>query len=219
MNNSEAFIEAVKEGQIERVRDSLAADRSLVNARSEGGFSAVLLAAYYQQPAIAQLLVERGVELDLFEACAAGALPRVQQLLAAQPESINAFSSDGFQPLGLAAFFGHTEIVRMLLAHGAEVDVPARNRMRVTPLNSAAAGGHVAIAKLLIERGADVNARQEGGLVPLHSAAQNGQREMAELLLAHGADIHAKADDGKSAVTFAIEAGHTALVDWLHGVQ
>lgn len=35
MNNSEAFIEAVKQGQIERVRDLLAADAELVNARRE----------------------------------------------------------------------------------------------------------------------------------------------------------------------------------------
>jgi len=55
------------------------------------------------------------------------------------PIKINAFSPDGFQALGYAAFFNHEPAVRYLLEHGAEVNSPSRNPMGVSPIHSAAA--------------------------------------------------------------------------------
>jgi ankyrin repeat protein len=214
-----SFFEAVKAGDQARVAALLEHTPSLIGARSESGTSAVLLAAYYGHPALAGWLAERSPRLDIFEAAAAGRRDRVAERLAEQPALANAYAADGFHPLGLAAFFGHVEVVEFLLGQGAGVNSPSNNAQRVMPLHSAAAGAHLAIARRLLDHGAEVNAVQAGGFVPLHSAAQNGQVEMVSLLLAHGAEVNARTHDGRTALNFALEGGHTAVVEVLrqHG--
>jgi uncharacterized protein len=208
MQASEAFFEAIRAGEAGAVADLLDQDPSLLRARSQDGLSAVLMAIYYNEPQIAGLLIERGAPLDLFEASAAGQTGRLKAIVEAQPEAVNDFAPDGFQPLGLAAFFGYKEAAFYLMEQGAEIDSPSRNPQQVRPLHSAVAGGHLEIARALVERGADVNAVQQGGFTPLHSAAQNGQVEMVRLLLDHGADPGAKAGDGRSALDFALDGEH-----------
>lgn len=212
---SREFFEAIKQGDMNAIRRMVSDDPSLVDSFNEQGLTAVLAAAYFQQPAIAQFFVEHGASLNLFESCAVGNLDKVKRLLEKQPDHLNAFAPDGFQPLGLAAFFGHTEVVRFLLLRGADVNTPSQNGLKVTPLNSAAAGGHLEIARLLLEHGADPNARQADDFVPLHAAAQNGQRDMVELLLKHKADKALLNKQGKSAYDIAVEAGHSALLELL----
>ena len=46
-------------------------------------------------------------ELDVFEAAAVGKTDRLRELLDEDPALANAWADDGFQPLGLASFFGH----------------------------------------------------------------------------------------------------------------
>ena len=212
---SEALLTAIKKGDLAAVTQLLADDPALVNARDTNGLSAVLTAAYYEKREIVKLLVKQGADMNLFEACAAGALERVEEILKAHPEQVNEFAPDGFQPLGLAAFFGHTSVVKFLLVMNAAFDTPSRNGLKVTPLNSAAAGGRIEIARLLLARGADPNMRQADDFVPLHAAAQNGQRDMAELLLQHGADKTLKNKVGKAAYNIALDNGHTELAESL----
>jgi ankyrin repeat protein len=106
-------------------------------------------------------------------------------------------------------------VVRFLLETGADVDTPSRNGLKVTPLNSAAAGRHYEIAMLLLERGANPNMRQSGDFVPLHAAAQNGQIEMVKILLQYGADKDLKSADGKTARDYALENGHKIVIEVL----
>jgi uncharacterized protein len=208
MQASEPFFEAVKSGETGMVAALLDEDSGLLGAHSPDGLSAVLMAVYYNQPQVAELLVERGAPLDLFEAAATGRLERVEALVEEQMEGVNAYAPDGFQPLGLAAFFGHRDVAFYLLGRGAQVDSPSRNPQQVRPLHSAVAGGHLEIARALVERGADVNAVQQGGFTPLHGAAQNGQPDMVQLLLDHGADPSARAADGRTALDFARQGEH-----------
>jgi ankyrin repeat protein len=215
MDAQEELFTAIKNGDQAFVDRLISDDPSLVDTLDGHGLTPVLTATYYQHPEIASFLVERGAFLTLFEACAVGNLDKVGSALKAQPDHINAFAPDGFQPMGLAAFFGHTDIVKFLLSVGAEFDTPSQNGMMVTPLNSAAATGRLDIARMLLERGANPNARQADDFVPLHAAAQNGQREMAELLLKHGADKTFKNRAGKSAQEIAAEKGALDLAELL----
>ena len=57
---------------------------------------------------VSQLLAD-GPELNVFEAAALGHTDRLRELLDEDPSRANAFGDDGFQPLGLACFFGHLE--------------------------------------------------------------------------------------------------------------
>jgi ankyrin repeat protein len=186
-----------------------------VNAKDGNGVSAILLAIYYGRPEIAEVLIDRGAQLDGFEAAAAGRVDRMRALLEEDAALANACAPDGFQPLGLASFFGHKPVVDLLLSYDAEVNSASKNRQRVMPLNSAVAGGHTEIARMLLERGADVNARQAGDFAPLHGAAQNGQMEMVELLLAFGADKGAQSAKGQTPRSIALENGHDEVANLL----
>jgi uncharacterized protein len=130
---------------------------------------------------------------------------------------VNTFAPDGFFPLGLAAFFGHTRVVEFLLAHGADVAAVARNSQRVTALHGAVARRDVEIVKMLLERGADPNAKQERGFVPLHDAAANGNLALVQLLVTHGALVDARSEDGKTPGEMAAERGHADVAEWLAG--
>jgi uncharacterized protein len=213
--NPHDFIEAIKAGAIEPVTHALDQDSTLVNATADNGLSAVLVAAYYHEPQIAELLVQRGAELNIFEAATVGALDRVEGWIVAQPELINAYAPDGFQPIGLAAFFGQQAAVELLLRVGAEADSPSKNAMRVRPLHSAIANRRTAIAKLLIEHGADVNSTQADDFTPLHEAAQNGLLEVTQLLLDRGARVNARLADGKTPLALAIEQHHVEIEELL----
>jgi ankyrin repeat protein len=153
--------------------------------------SELLQAIYQGDQARAGELLEADPELDVFEAAAVGRNDRLRELLDQDPSLANAWAADGFQPLGLATFFGHTETVRILLAHGAEVNSASRNEMKVMPLHSAAATGDAdaryELAKLLLEHGADPNARQQDDFTPLMAADQSGDERLARLLEEHGA--------------------------------
>jgi ankyrin repeat protein len=132
-----------------------------------------------------------GEELDIFEASALGRAERVRELVESDPARANAWADDGFQPLGLASFFGHEETARVLVERGAAVNSASRNAMKVMPLHSAAAAQdpdvRYSIAKLLLEAGADPNARQQDEYTPLMAADQHGDTLLRELLVAHGA--------------------------------
>lgn len=223
MSTAHPLLEAIKAGDIERTRTLVEADPALVYVRDDSGASAILLATYYGRKSIVDLLLARAPALDLFEASAVGDLERVTALLTEDPDVtvdlVNAFSHDGFTPLGLASFFGRSDVAEYLLSKGADPNIASENKMRVLPLHSAVAGRHAGIAKTLLEHGADVNAAQQDGFAPLHAAAQNGQLEMAELLLAYGADVNARNVDGLTPLALALKEGHVEAAELLreHG--
>ncbi len=218
MTLQEDFLAAVTRGDTAHVEALLGQDAALVDARSEGGVSALLLALYYGQRDVAELLATHGATLSIFEATALGRLDRVQALVNAQPDLVHSYTPDGFQPLGYAAFFGQPAVAHFLLARGADPNAPSRNAMRVMPLHSATASGQVAIARALLDHGADPNAVQQDDFRPIHNAAQNGQREMVELLVQYGADVTLPSRDGRAAPDFAREAGHTEVADLLEQI-
>src|SRR5476649_1077596 len=119
-SSSAAFIDAIKAGEFERVKAMVSADPTLIDARSRTGDSAILTAVYHRQKEIVNLLVARGATLTLFEACAAGEEERVERLLqqsasgALDAPAINGYSTDGWTPLHLTAFFGHKKIAELL---------------------------------------------------------------------------------------------------------
>ena len=214
-DNGQVFIEAVTSGDTARVEALLDQDARLAETRNAQGVSALMLALYYGQRDMAELLARRGAPLTIFEAASLGRVERVTALLAEEPGLVHAYSPDGFQPLGYAAFFGQPAVAETLLAHGADPDSPSRNAMRVRPLHSATAARQLGIVQRLLAYGADPNAAQENDFTPLHNAAQNGDRAMVETLLQAGAVPGARSRDGRTAADFAREAGHAEVADWL----
>jgi len=210
------FLAAVQRGDEAAVEAALAAAPRLATARDDAGVSVICRAVYAGQEAIAQRLRGRRADLDVFEASVIGDARRVAQLLDAHPEQLNAFSPDGFHPLGFACFFGRRDVFDLLLARGADLEAPARNAAQVRPIHSAAAHRDPALALDLMRRllaaGASPNVRQQRGFTPLHEAAQRGHAEMVSLLRDHGADLGAQTDEGQTALDLARAQGHDAVV-------
>jgi len=221
MVEEKEFMDAVMKGDSKIVSAMLAEEPGLAASKTPQGLSAVLLAAYYAHPEIARLLAAARPDPDVFEAAVTGMTGRLKILVAADPLLANAVSVDGFQPLGLACFFGHFEAAHFLLEHGAQVNSPSKNAQMVMPLHSAAASRSLEIARLLLEHSADPNARQADDYTPLQEAAANGQLELVVLLLDHGADPNAVQKQGQTAVSLARKGGHQNIVEALiaHGAR
>jgi ankyrin repeat protein len=210
-----AIFDAIKGGRLDEVRAIVELDRTQLSVRDASGVTAILLAVYHGKSEVAQLLIEMGASIDIFEASALGKADRIAGLLRDDPERVSAYSQDGFYPLGLAAFFGHLDAVRALIAAGADVHAVARNSFKVQPIHAAAASRNIDIVRAVLEAGADPNVPQQQGFVPLHEAGTNGNRALAELLIKHGADPHQANEAGKSSIDLAREKGHTDLADWM----
>lgn len=208
-------VAAIKSRDVDRVRALLDRDPSLVHARADTGEPLVLMAVYYGAREVAELLRSRGAELDLFAAAALGDAVRVRQCLDADPRAVGSYSPDGWTPLHLAAYFGHREVAELLLARGADLAAPSRNRMANTPLHAALAGRRCDVARLLIEAGADVNVPDGAGWTPLHHAAHGGAADVVALLLDRGADPGARSETGQTALELARERGHGDVVKLL----
>ena len=60
---------------------------------------------------------------------------------------------------------GHVQVARLLLDHGADVNMPPDSYE--SPLTLSACGGHIELASLLIERGANLEEVNDEGYTPL----------------------------------------------------
>jgi uncharacterized protein len=212
---SKELFDAIRAGNLDQVSRMIAADKTLLSAKDENGLGTFTAAKYSGRNEIAALLLEKGVELDVFGACIAGAEQRVKALTGTDRELIQSHSHDGWTPLHLACFFNHPAIADALIGSGADVQARSRNPMQNTPLHAATAGRSRDSVRILLEHGADVNAQQEGGWTALHAASQNGDVEMVKLLIASGAHVHTRAANNQNALDLALTKGHQAVVDIL----
>jgi ankyrin repeat protein len=141
-------------------------------------------------------LLAQSPELDVFEAAALGRTDRLRELLAEDPSLANAYGDDGFQPLGLACFYGHVGAVKVLLNNGADPNTLAKNPyIQSNALHAAAASENkdeptrYELCRLLLDRGADPNIRQGiGDFRAIDAARQNGDERLEQLLKESGAD-------------------------------
>ncbi|MBM3812107.1 MAG: ankyrin repeat domain-containing protein [Acidimicrobiia bacterium] len=209
------FLDAAREGNNARLAELLASDPTLLEARNELGQSAVMLAKYHRQPGAVEFLLAAGAALNLYEACAVGALEKVKEHLASRSRHMDSHAPDGFTPLTLAAFFGNLQVARHLIDQGANINLAASNHMKVAPVHAAAAGGHFRILELLVQNGADVNQPQQQGWRPLHAAAQNGDEPAVRLLLSAGANRQTRADNGQTPLDLAMTRGHAVIASLL----
>jgi uncharacterized protein len=216
MADSKTFFNAIRSGDLAQVQSQLDSELSLANSKDDSGASALLMSIYSGRSEIRELLLARGVIMELHEAAAAGNLDRVRRFIEPNHSLANSFSPDGFPIFALACFFGHLDTARYLAEKGADIHAAATNGTRYNALTAAVAAGRTETVKWLLERGLDPNYRYGAGYTPLLTAAANGHLEIIKLLLAHGADAHASTNDGKTAVALASERNHPQVADFLH---
>ncbi|KAI4268394.1 MAG: hypothetical protein L6R35_006770 [Caloplaca aegaea] len=118
-----------------------------------------------------------------------------------------------------AAYYGHLDIVNLLISRGVEVDASEDGE---TALLSAVRGGQTKVVRLLIDAGADVRARSLVGASALHEAvttchvSQTGAIfEVVDQLLEDGLHIEIENDDGRTPLHEAAFNGRVELLDGL----
>jgi uncharacterized protein len=176
----EALIAAVTGGDVDTVRALVSEEPALASARDADGLPVLLLALFHRQRAAADALLEADPELGVLEAAAAGRADRLRELLAADPAAIEERTPEGFTTLGLAAFLGGPEVVRILLEHGADPNL--RQQGGFVPLHEAAHSDDVEMAELLLDHGADPALAADDGRDATRIAADDGSDRVAALL-------------------------------------
>lgn len=163
--------------------------------------------------AVAQQTPPSPDELALFEAAYIGKLDEVERLVRGGT-AVDAVDPENRTPMMFAAFNGHRQVVSFLLTEGAEPDSKDANGR--TALMYAASGPYAETVELLLDSGAEIDVQGTlEGFTALMTAAAEGQVEVAQLLLERGADPAIEDVDGDTALSFAKQNGHSAVVELL----
>ncbi len=181
--------QAAQAGDLAKVKELLAADPAVINAKDENGRTPLHFAAMARQLEVLQYLVEKGADL-------------------------NALDNNGIAPLHTLARSGQTESARFLIEKGADIDI--KDPVKLTPLNMAAESGLEAMVELLIEKGADIENKHAYGRTPLVGAArERGNISVIRMLLDAGADVNSSDNWKATALDLAAWRGFEEVVNLL----
>ncbi|MBC6416131.1 MAG: ankyrin repeat domain-containing protein [Bdellovibrionales bacterium] len=112
-----------------------------------------------------------------------------------QGVDVNVRDSYGNTALDYATQYANEELLKLLLASGADVNSEIHGR---TALHEATFYNSKGVAEILLASGADVNARDSYGNTPLHRTASFCNKEIAKLFLASGANVNARGSYGNT---------------------
>ena len=129
---------------------------------------------------------EGGAESDLHAWSWAGDKKKVQELLSGGADP-NWQDSIGETAIFGAAGWGHAEVVRVLIEHGAKHDVIEKTSG--WSVLHWAARSNVATTKVLVEAGADVCVADNAGQMPIDVAHGHGKGEIVRYLKSVGPQI------------------------------
>jgi len=124
---------------------------------------------------------------------------------------VNAFDSLDQDALIAAISYNSLDEVKLLLAHGADPNLP--DNAGWTPLHFAAWFGSTSVVlKELIDHGANIDARNDRGITPLYFASVAGHDAQVKLLLEHGADRSIASKNGYTPLRAAKVKGYYNVV-------
>jgi uncharacterized protein len=141
------------------------------------------------------------------------------------------FFEAGATPFVRAAQSGDVDLMKLLLAHGADPKIPTE--FGDTALSAAAGIGwvegvtyehsvkeNVEAVKMLLDLGLDPNAANRDGRTPLMGAALKGRNEVVQLLVDHGAKLDTRDHGSRDTDTSVSKnAGHTwQALDYADGL-
>jgi ankyrin repeat protein len=211
--------QAAKSDDVQRVRELLDADWSLIDRGDKLGGTPLHRAVMCSARRVVAVLLDRGANIHAIHSTSRGSGGGwgpydVQSIdLAIFGNNPTAPPKGDFQTarllvergatcdLTIAASRGDLDRVQALLDQNPERIREIRPNGR-RPLTAALTFRHSAVARFLLERGADPGWPEVGSPkgASLRVAAGDGDREMVDLLLAHGADPHSDIDSGGSAL-------------------
>ena len=192
-----------------------------INALDKHNGNALRAAVYNPRKnnnAIVALLLEHGAKdlrrpgesAVLYGACRRGNLDAVRLLL-------DAGDVDASLALHCASGNGHTDVMELLLARGADID--KADSYGETALYQACRNGDEETFRFLLGHGASINKGNRGGSTPLICAVEQKRVAMTTLLLESGASVDQADNNGLTPLLAACRNGHPALLKRLvdHG--
>jgi ankyrin repeat protein len=135
-------------------------------------------------------LLAQGASYTISVAAAAGDQERVEELLRKDASLARRLDSARGSPLSYAAVAGYVHIVRLLLEHGADPNMPEDGAPNGAALFNASCGNHIEVARLLLQHGADPNAGTDssGCCLTIGKVCHGGKaKPLQQLLRQHGA--------------------------------
>jgi ankyrin repeat protein len=119
--------------------------------------------------------------MELIHAAGDGRLDLVTALIKGGANiNVRDSGNDGATALCVASRWGHIEIVKVLLNHGAAVN--AASDLGITPLLEAAENGNAHIVRLLLNAGADTEHRDDDNQTARALAKMNGHLDVVTVL-------------------------------------
>jgi ankyrin repeat protein len=197
-----------------------------INACDETGASALTWALHLKWNKTAQLLLERGADIQLHTVSGytplMAARGELTEELIQRGSDVNAVNDFGRTPLHYACEESDLPAIRALIAHGADINAIAQDNS--TPLLYAAWSRHpnsLEAMKLLLAHGADVRAKNAYGITVLMRAAQSGNVEKVKLALSKGTDVNARMKSGRTVIMMDGFEKHPEVLEVLlqHGAD
>ncbi|KAI1098382.1 ankyrin repeat-containing domain protein [Jackrogersella minutella] len=158
------------------------------------GWTPVFGAVTQGNAALTKLLCDRGAIVDkkdksgqtvLHYAISQGCKETAEILLNAGADAN--LITKGETPLCRAASKSNLTLVKLLLAHGANVALPSPGYYGALPIHIAAMGNELAVLHTLLESGSPINAEDDERRTPLRWAMDGGKNELVHFLLSKGA--------------------------------
>jgi ankyrin repeat protein len=195
-----------------------------VNAGDRTGNTALLAATQQCRVESLKLLLRYGAEITATDNVGDSALtkiffhdcPEAVEILLNHGIDVNfKNSNDGRTALLQAARRGHLGIVKVLLAHGADVNAAyaVGEMVTVTELQGGGAGGGVSVS--YNQPPPSRRMLKAPGMTALHEASQGGYPEIVRLLLESGADAKALDSLGNTSLILAAWNGQLEVVKLL----
>ncbi|KAK4078573.1 uncharacterized protein Triagg1_2904 [Trichoderma aggressivum f. europaeum] len=164
-----------------------------IEARTKENITALLFASGRGHTDVVRLLLDRGADIEV--KC-----------------------EENRTPLMIASEKGHIDVVRALLDGGA--DMENKGKGGVTAIVAAFGEVKTDVVQLLLSRGAQVDFRNDKGSTLLMAASAGGHAEIVQQLLEIGKiDPSAKDKEGRTALDWATDKGHEAIVQLLRGTK
>lgn len=221
--DEKTFLKACREGNTKVVREMLANDKELLQAKDQLGRSGFALALLAHHREIGDLLKGRGYETDVHEAALDLDWDRFVELLGeGSQEAVVRVNSDhpvGGSTMWAAAKGGAGSNIWRVYAQSGNPDLNTRGKAGSTPLQQALLYPDLEVGEMtaasLLSNDASPNASLNAEQPPLHIAAERGSLELVEMLIRLGAEVDQVDQKGRTARQLAERNGHEALYSLL----
>jgi len=206
--------EAAELGDLEKVKACLAQDPKQINSADAKGRTVLACGILSGKKEVVEFLLEKGAPEDIFAAAIAGHTDKVAAFLKQDPKLISARASGGKGALHWAALYGQKQVVELLLAEKADVNLLDEGGF--TALHWATMFNKSDVAEVLLANKANTNIKvAKFGWTPLRLAVIHGHKATAEALLKGGADPNVKDEENIPLLHQAVIVGKTEMVELL----